>query len=130
MRLLLDTCTFLWIVFAQPALSVPARAAYLDPDNEVFLSAVSAWEITVKHRLGKLPLAETPKQFVPRFRKAHGIAPLPLDEDAVLQDATLPGLHRDPFDRMLICQAICHGLILLTPDPLISQYPVRVLWPS
>ncbi|MGH8606778.1 MAG: type II toxin-antitoxin system VapC family toxin [Gammaproteobacteria bacterium] len=85
-------------------------------------------EITVKHRLGKLPLAEPPKQFVPRFRKAHGIAALPLDEDAVVQDATLPGLHRDPFDRMLICQAIAHGLILLTPDPVISQYPVRVLW--
>lgn len=130
MRLLLDTCTFLWIVFDQPDLSAPARAAYLDADNEVFLSAVSAWEITVKHRLGRLPLAEPPKQFVPRFRKAHGIVPLPLDEDAVLQDATLPGLHRDPFDRMLICQAIAHGLILLTPDPLISQYPVRVLWSS
>lgn len=128
MRLLLDTCTFLWIVFDQPDLSVSARAAYLDADNEVFLSAVSAWEITVKHRLGKLPLAEPPKQFVPRFRKGHGIAALPLDEDAVLQDATLPGLHRDPFDRMLICQAIAHGLILLTPDPVISQYPVRVLW--
>ena len=128
MRLLLDACTFLWIVFDKPELSRQARGAYLDTNNEVFLSAISAWEIAVKYRLGKLVLTEPPKLFVPRFRDAHGISALPLDEEAVLQDTALPGLHRDPFDRMLVCQAIVHGLILLTPDPLISQYPVRVMW--
>jgi PIN domain nuclease of toxin-antitoxin system len=128
MRLLLDTCTFLWIVFDKPELSQAARNAFLNPDNEALLSSVSVWEIVVKYRLGKLPLAESPKKFIPHFRDAHGIAPFPLDEEAALQEVSLPSLHRDPFDRMLVCQAIAHGLTIVSPDPLINQYPVRVLW--
>ena len=61
-------------------------------------------------------------------RRQHGITGLPLDEESVLQAHRLPPLHRDPFDRMLICQAIVHGMAILTPDPLISQYAVRVVW--
>ena len=61
-------------------------------------------------------------------REPHGIEALPLDEESVLQVLRLPALHRDPFDRMLVCQAIVHGLAILTPDPLVSQYPARVIW--
>lgn len=128
MRLLLDTCTFLWIVGGDKALSARARAAFTDPDSEVFLSAASAWEIAVKHRLGKLPLPAPPGEFVPAQRTAHGIEPLPVDEEAALHVAKLPDLHRDPFDRMLIAQAIAGGLVLVTPDEPIRQYPVRALW--
>ncbi len=128
MRLLLDTCTFLWIVGGDKALSVRARAAFVDPESEVFLSAASAWEIAVKHRLGKLPLPAPPEEFVPAQRAAHGIEALPVDEEAALQVAKLPDLHRDPFDRMLIAQAIVGGLVLATPDDPIRQYPVRTLW--
>jgi PIN domain nuclease of toxin-antitoxin system len=128
MRLLLDTCTFLWIVGGDPALSPGAREAFVAPESEVFLSAASAWEIAVKHRLGKLPLPARPEAFVPAQRSAHGIEPLPVDEEAALHVAKLPDLHRDPFDRMLVAQAIVGGLVLVTPDEPIRQYPVRTLW--
>jgi PIN domain nuclease of toxin-antitoxin system len=128
MRLLTDTCTFLWMISAPDRLSPRARVMLIDPSNEVFLSSVSAWEIAVKHGLGHLPLREAPDRFVPAQREAHGIEALPLDEESVLQVLRLPALHRDPFDRMLVCQAIVHGLAILTPDPLVSQYPARVIW--
>ena len=128
MRVLLDTCTFLWVITGDTALSAPARNAFIDPGNDVYLSAVSVWEIMVKHGLGKLPLPNLPERFIPAQRERHGIAPLPLEEQAVLYLPKLPVLHRDPFDRILICQAIQHELTLLTPDPLITQYAVRALW--
>ena len=128
MRLLLDTCTFLWIVGGDKSLSARAREAFTDPEAEVFLSAASAWEIAVKHRLGKLPLPAPPADFVPTQRAAHGIEPLPVDEEAALHVAKLPDLHRDPFDRILVAQAIAAGLVLVTPDEPIRQYPVRALW--
>lgn len=128
MRLLLDTCAFLWIVGGAEDLSARAREAFVDPDNEVFLSAVSAWEIAIKHGLGKLPLPKPLAEFVPTQRAAHGIEPLPLDEEAALHVTKLPDLHRDPFDRMLVAQALVGGLVLLTPDDPIRQYPVRTLW--
>lgn len=128
MRLLLDTCTFLWIAAGADELSVPARAAYADPANEVFLSAVSAWEIAIKNALGRLPLPEAPLRYIPAVRARHGISSLALEEDAALHLPKLQALHRDPFDRMLVCQAIAHGLQIVTPDPAIAQYPVRTLW--
>jgi len=128
MRLLVDTCTFLWIVGGARELSDRAREAFTDPANEACLSAVSAWEIAVKHRLGRLPLPAPPDTFVPVQRTAHGLDPLPMDEEAALQVAKLPDLHRDPFDRMLVAQAIVGGLVLLTPDDHIRAYPVRTLW--
>ena len=128
MRLLLDTCTFLWIVGGARELSPRARQLFTDPANEAFLSAASAWEIAVKHRLGKLPLPKPPDEFVPVQRAAHGIEPLPVDEDAALHVAKLPDLHRDPFDRMLVAQALIGGLAVLTPDDAVRQYPIRALW--
>jgi len=128
MRLLLDTCTFLWIVGGDAALSARVRDAFVDPENDVFVSAASAWEIAVKYRLGRLPLPASPEQFVPAQRAAHGIDALAVDEEAALQVAKLPDLHRDPFDRMLIAQAIVGGLVLATPDDAIREYPVRTLW--
>jgi PIN domain nuclease of toxin-antitoxin system len=96
--------------------------------NEMLLSAVSIWELSVKHALGKLPLPGVFDRFIVEQRERHGITPLPLDEQAVLHLHKLPRLHRDPFDRMLICQTIEHDCVLLTPDPLITQYPVRIRW--
>jgi PIN domain nuclease of toxin-antitoxin system len=127
-RLLLDTCTFLWIVGGAEELSPRARDLFADPVNEAFLSAASAWEIAVKHRLGKLPLPAPPDEFVPTQRAAHGVEPLPVDEESALHVAKLPDLHRDPFDRMLVAQALVGGLVLLTPDDDVRQYPARTLW--
>jgi PIN domain nuclease of toxin-antitoxin system len=128
LKLLLDTCTFLWIAAGDRA--VPPRVVELfrAPDNEVYLSAASAWEIALKHAIGRLPLPEPPERFVPAERAALAIAPLPIDEESALHLARLPALHRDPFDRMLVSQAIVHGLAILTPDPLIMQYPARTVW--
>ena len=128
MRLLLDTCSFLWIATADAALSAKARDLFVDPLNEVYLSAVSAWEIALKHALGKLPLPVHPAVLVPEEREKHRIEALPLDERSALAVARLPEHHHDPFDRMLIAQAIMGGLTLLTPDPLIAQYPVPTIW--
>ena len=127
MRILLDTCEFLWLVAGDPKLSPQVEAAVRDPKNAVFLSAVSFWEISLKHSLGKLPLPEPPSRFVPQQREKHFIAPLMLDEAAVAQLSGLPGLHRDPFDRMLICQAKAYDLTLSSSDALVRQYQVALL---
>ena len=128
MRLLLDTCTFLWLTSGGGKLSPSAAAAIANPSNDVLLSAVSVWEIAVKYRIGRLTLPEPPDQLISTERRLRGMAALPFDEESALQVLKLPALHRDPFDRMLISQAIAHGLALVTPDPSITQYPVRVIW--
>ncbi len=128
MSILLDTCTFLWIIADAPELSLTARKLFKDPGDPVFLSSVSCWEIAVKYRLGRLPLPEAPERFIPEMRSRHGIESLALEEKAALQLGKLPELHRDPFDRMLVCQALTYGLVLLTPDALIHAYPVRWAW--
>lgn len=128
MRLLLDTSTFLWVISDAPELSPQARELFVDPENEIYLSSVSAWEIAIKYGLGRLPLPEPPDRFVPTQRKQHGIDLLQLDEEAALHLTRLPLLHKDPFDRMLVCQAIIHNLVMLTPDDLVTQYPVRTMW--
>ncbi len=128
MKLLLDTCTFLWWTEDSPRLSQAVRSAVSDPAHEVYVSTASIWEISVKHQVGRLTLPQPPERFLPEQRKRHGFLSLPVDEASVLQLPRLPPLHKDPFDRMLVCQAIEHGMTLLTPDPLIAQYPVRISW--
>jgi PIN domain nuclease of toxin-antitoxin system len=127
-KLLLDTCTFLWIVTDAPQLSPRARSLFQAADHEIYLSAASAWEIGVKYALGRLPLPEPPGRFVQVYREAHRIETLAIDEESALQVSRLPLVHRDPFDRLLVGQAIVHGLAILTPDPLVADYPVRVVW--
>ena len=128
MSLLLDTVTFLWQIGDSPRLSDTVRAAFRDATREIFLSAASSWEITVKHHLGKLPLPRRPEDFVPEMRERLSVQSLAIDEGSTLQVTKLPDLHRDPFDRILVCQAIQHGLTIATPDQRLRQYPVRCLW--
>ncbi len=112
-----------------PYFSSAASRIFTDPGNEIFLSAISSWEIALKNSIGKLPLpGPSPAEFIVEQRKAHAIESLPLDEEASLYIPLLPKLHDDPFDRLLICQAIVHGLVILTPDRMIRQYPVRTSW--
>jgi PIN domain nuclease of toxin-antitoxin system len=129
-RLLIDTCAFLWIVGGASEPSTRARELFVDPNSEVYMSVVSAWEIALKHAAGLLPLSESPERFVPAERRRHGIDTLGLDEETAphLEIGRLSPLHRDPFDRMLVCQAIVHGLVIVGPDPLITQYPIRAPW--
>ena len=128
MRLLLDTHVFLWYITADPKLPIPFREAVRqDPANEVYLSVASVWEAVIKHHLGKLPLPAPPANYLPKQRDAHGIASLPIDEGAMMHLAGLPPLHRDPFDRLLVAQALQHGLTVVTVDPEVAAYPVPVL---
>jgi PIN domain nuclease of toxin-antitoxin system len=127
MRLLLDTHTFLWLVSGDQRLPGAWREVIQDPGNDVYLSVVSLWESIVKYQLGKLPLPESPESYLPRQRDRHRVANLVLDEASVARLAQLPSLHRDPFDRMLVCQALHHGLTLATLDDAILGYDVPTM---
>jgi len=127
-KVLLDTCTFLWLIVGGTELSSRARKLIRDPNNEVYLSSVSTWEIAVKHSVGRIQLPGPIESFIIEMRERHEIRPLELTEEATLQLPKLPDIHRDPFDRMLVCQAITHSLTLVTPDRHIQSYPARILW--
>jgi PIN domain nuclease of toxin-antitoxin system len=127
MRLLLDTHIFLWFISADAQLPAAWRDSMRDPRNEVFLSVVSVWEAMVKYAIGKLPLPHPPGDYLPTQRVQHQMTSLPLDEVSVRRLATLPSVHRDPFDRMLVCQALAHGLTVVTVDPVFRAYPAPLL---
>jgi PIN domain nuclease of toxin-antitoxin system len=127
-KLLLDTCTFLWFQADSPQLSPTARAQILDPTNEVCLSAVSVWEIARKYAQGRLSLPSHPSTLIPAVRKDSGIASLSLTETDALAAEKLQLFHKDPFDRMLIAQALMGGLAIVTSDRAFDPYPVRVVW--
>lgn len=128
MRILLDTHALLWWLFDDPRLSETSRKAIADPDNEIIVSAASGWEIATKHRIGKLPEAGDVPTALPRYlRKARFIV-LPVSLEHALTAGTLPGPHRDPFDRMLIAQTRLEGLSVVTVDPVFRDYAVAVVW--
>jgi PIN domain nuclease of toxin-antitoxin system len=127
-KILLDTCTFLWMIDQYENLSARAVELVRSPDNDLYLSAASAWEVGTKHAARRLSLSEPPDLYVPTQRDAHGILALPIDEESALHNARLPHLHRDPFDRMLVAQAIVHGMTIVTPDAIVRRYPARTTW--
>ena len=128
MRLLLDTHVFLWWILDDPRLSARARRLIADPRNEVLFSAASAWEIAVKTAPGRLSLPQRPERFVPRQLAINGFQPLPIRLEHALRVYGLPDHHRDPFDRLLITQAIEDRLTIVTADPQFGKYQVRVVW--
>ncbi|WP_419938750.1 type II toxin-antitoxin system VapC family toxin [Candidatus Palauibacter sp.] len=123
MRLLLDTHTFLWWVSDWGQIAESAREVISDPNNEVFVSAVSGWEIGIKKARGRLTAPDNLAAIVEKKRFEH----LALTFDHAERAATLPQHHRDPFDRMLIAQARAEGLILVTRDSRITLYDVPTL---
>ena len=127
--ILLDTCTLLWLALEPDRLSDSVRKRLDEPDTIVWLSSISAFEIGQKFAKGKLELELPPEKWVPRALDSHRIQYLPLDLPSALLAASLPPLHNDPFDRLLIATARQHNLTLLTPDPKIHAYPrVKVQW--
>jgi len=128
LKLLLDTCTFLWLNSDLSRIPKRVRQLCADEGNQLFLSAVSAWEIAVKDYDGKLRLPVGVQAYIADCRAANGIASLRFREDDAFQLSKLPAVHKDPFDRMLICQAIVRGLTILTPDENIAKYPVLTTW--
>ncbi len=129
-KLLLDTHAFLWSIIDDPALSEDIRRELENTSNDAFVSAASYWEISIKYGLGKLPLPEAPDRYLPAQRKAARFDLLAIEEPEVCLVHNLPPHHRDPFDRLLVAQANCYGLVIATNDPLIQRYAVRTLWQS
>jgi PIN domain nuclease of toxin-antitoxin system len=128
MRAILDTHTFLWWNMDDPQLSMAAREFIGDGENEVFLSAASAWEIAIKCARGRLILPKVPGQYVADRMLAHHFLPLPVQISHALQVFNLPDIHQDPFDRLLVAQSQLEDLPILTADTLIPQYGVSIIW--
>ncbi len=128
MRLLLDTHTFLWWLSGSERLSVRARDAIGDDVNEVLVSAASAWEITTKHRLGKLVGGELIAQDVSSGIGGQGFTELGITVHDASRAGALSGPLRDPFDRMLIAQALIHDLVLVSNERVFDRYGARRLW--
>ncbi|NJL91816.1 MAG: type II toxin-antitoxin system VapC family toxin [Coleofasciculaceae cyanobacterium SM2_1_6] len=113
MKLLLDTHIFLWFINGDSQLPTQISQQIQDVNNNVYLSVVSVWECTIKYQLGKLPLPESPETYLPKQRIRHQIDTLPIDEGSITELKNLPPIHRDPFDRLLICQARQHNLTFM-----------------
>ena len=128
MNLLLDTCVYLWLMADSKKISPTLREILANPSNRRYLSSASVWEVAVKWQSGKLHLPKPPAEFFTETKARGRIRPLPLDDASALQLIKLPKLHTDPFDRILICQAIENGMTLVTPDALVQQYPIKTLW--
>lgn len=128
MKLLLDTCTFLWMIAEVDKLSPTSREVLENGKNEVVMSQVSSWEIQIKYQTGKLHLTETPEVIVREGLNLHGIRYERIDDAAIWHLGKLPEYHKDPFDRLLIAHGLVCGMKILTPDTRIHRYPVPVLW--
>lgn len=128
MQLLLDTHAFLWWLVVSERLSPTAQEAIADESNDIFISAASAWEIVVKHRLGRLSEADAIALDIAGAIAEQGFEGLSMTVDDAARAGALPGHHRDPFDRMLIAQALSRNLVLVSIETLFDQYGLRRLW--
>jgi len=127
-RALLDTHAFLWWLADSGRLSETARRAIADDTNEIAVSAASAWEIATKVRIGKLPGAEALARDIAGHIARQGFEELAIGVIDAERAGHLPGPHRDPFDRMLIAQALAHDLAMVSTDPMFDRYGVARLW--
>ncbi len=128
MRYLLDTCTFLWVSQQPAMLSAGATVVINDGLNELFVSDVSVWEVTLKHSTGKLPLPGTPRVWVPEKFAHHRFQSLALTQEAIYRSGELPRVHADPFDRLLAAQAMEAGMTILSPDMPLSLLGASRVW--
>jgi PIN domain nuclease of toxin-antitoxin system len=125
---LLDTGVWLWSVGEPSRISHKARDVMADVSNDVYLSAVTSWEIAIKTASGKLQLPEPPDLYVPRRMASQGFRPLAVSHQHALEVFSLPAHHRDPFDRLLIAQAKVEDMTLISADRMFDRYPVQLLW--
>jgi PIN domain nuclease of toxin-antitoxin system len=128
MKVLLDTHTFLWFSSDDPSLSSSARARIEDGRNDKFLSVASIWEMALKIAIGKLDLGAELGDLVTTSAERNGISLLDVRKEHALGVVGLPLHHRDPFDRLLVAQALVEGMVILGRDPAFDAYPVRRVW--
>ena len=124
----MDTHTFLWWIIDDPQLSEEARELIGNGHNTLYWSAASSWEVSIKYALGRLPLPESPEQFLPAEIEKNRIESLPIIDAHAFRAGQLPHHHRDPFDRMLVAQAQAESLTLLSDDQQLSYYDVEIQW--
>jgi PIN domain nuclease of toxin-antitoxin system len=128
MRLLLDTHAFIWADDQPEKLSPDAKAACEDPANELILSVASAWEMQLKLMLGKLALRKPLRSVIEDWIHQNTILILPVNLDHIIRLETLSNHHKDPFDRVLIAQAMTEGLTVVTHDRAFSLYNIPIVW--
>lgn len=128
MKALLDAHAFIWWVLDMPNLSERCRGIVSDGDNEIVVSVASSYEIAYKAEQGRLMLPEMPEAYVRGRLAANGFSSMPIELGHALRAATLPRIHGDPFDRMLVAQAQIEDIPILTADPAISLYDVETIW--
>jgi PIN domain nuclease of toxin-antitoxin system len=128
MRLLLDTHVFLWWINDGPELSAKARATIRKGQNECFLSVASAWEMAIKSSTGKLVLSQPLERFIPEQLAANGFRLLEIDFRHAAKVETLPFHHRDPFDRLIVAQAMSEKMPIVSADAALSEYGIKRIW--
>lgn len=127
MNLLLDANVLIWLGVGSRGLTVPATHA-LQTATDLYFSPISVAAIGLKVGKGRLAVEPDLRTFIGNLVSTYGLKPLPFDEDSAYELEKLPMHHRDPFDRMLICQAIAHRIALVSADETIRKYPVQVIW--
>jgi len=128
MRILLDTHSFLWFVAGDARIGSTARSLIADLNNTALLSIASLWEIAIKVSLGKLRFTEPFETLIAEQLALNAINVLPIEFDDLIEVTRLPFHHRDPFDRLLVAQAIARGLPIVSRDPVLDDYPIERLW--
>ncbi len=127
-RYLMDTHCWLWANLQPESLSSAVNDIITDTENEVIVSVISAWEISIKHRLGKLKLPSEPVEYIPSRLAINQVSVLPIRLAHTLRVSQLPLHHNDPFDRLIIATAQTEGLVIITIDEQIMQYDVKTIW--
>jgi PIN domain nuclease of toxin-antitoxin system len=128
MKYLLDTVVWIWSIASSERISREAREILENGEEEIYLSSVSSWEISIKVRTGKLSFPEPPLGHISRFMARQNLRPLSITHAHAQKVYDLPNHHNDPFDRMLIAQALVEDMAILTADRWFSKYPVQVVW--
>jgi PIN domain nuclease of toxin-antitoxin system len=128
MKYLLDTMAWLWSVYADERLNDNSREIIANGREEIYLSAASSWELSIKMRTGKLNFPGPPAQVVPAFMAKQGLLSVPITHLHAVKVYDLPPHHSDPFDRMIIAQAIVEQMVVLTSDRVFDKYPIDVVW--
>jgi len=128
MNYLLDTCTFLWYIQGSKELPSVVKEVIKSPENDIYLSVASFWEILVKEKINKFKFPTKAARYIPLQRSKHFIESLTLEEEAITYLSKLPDIHKDPFDRILVCQSLHHNMPLLTPDSMLQGYPIKTVW--
>jgi PIN domain nuclease of toxin-antitoxin system len=127
-KYLLDSVVWLWSIDPVDKISRAGREILESGQEEIYFSAATAWELGIKMRLGKLQLPSPPAQCIPAFMTKQGLRPLPVTHTHAFKVYDLPLHHNDPFDRLIIAQALVEEMVILTSDHAFEKYPVELVW--